>query len=391
MFERYTEKARRVIFFARYEASQFGSETIETEHLLLGLFREDRDLALRFLGPPVSASEVVPPEVREAEERIQSIVKRMESAIAQQDFKEALSCSDEERRERLNLRGLYEKWNVAEPSTFVSVRLESIRKRIEAATERRPKVSTSVDLPLSHESKRVLAYGAEESERLNHKQIGTDHLLLGLLRDEASLAARILREHGLHVSQLREEIARSSPAEVGRTGFRFGRTGGGVRLGPRPEHLAGMSGWLSALQDAGRVLHLARHEAAQRLSPCIETTDLLLALTREKEFSDRFPGAVESVRKHRQPEPGPQREKVSAFELPFSEDCKLAFTFAAQEAAELGQRTGPGHLLLGILRVESCAAAGILRDCGLTEAGIRAKLTPPPPPSSDPEQGRSYV
>ena len=42
MFERYTEKARRVIFFARYEASQFGSPCIETEHLLLGLLREDK-------------------------------------------------------------------------------------------------------------------------------------------------------------------------------------------------------------------------------------------------------------------------------------------------------------------------------------------------------------
>ena len=41
MFERYTEIARRVIFFARYEASQFGSPYIETEHLLLGLLRED--------------------------------------------------------------------------------------------------------------------------------------------------------------------------------------------------------------------------------------------------------------------------------------------------------------------------------------------------------------
>ena len=44
MFERYTEKARRVIFFARYEASQFGSPYIETEHLLLGLLREDKAL-----------------------------------------------------------------------------------------------------------------------------------------------------------------------------------------------------------------------------------------------------------------------------------------------------------------------------------------------------------
>ena len=49
MFERYTEKARRVIFFARYEASQFGSPHIETEHLLLGIIREDKALTDRFL------------------------------------------------------------------------------------------------------------------------------------------------------------------------------------------------------------------------------------------------------------------------------------------------------------------------------------------------------
>jgi hypothetical protein len=50
MFERYTEKARRVIFFARYEASQFGSPDIETEHLVLGLLREDKALTNRFPG-----------------------------------------------------------------------------------------------------------------------------------------------------------------------------------------------------------------------------------------------------------------------------------------------------------------------------------------------------
>src|SRR5207237_739940 len=49
MFERYTEKARRVIFFARYEASQFGSPDIETEHLLLGLLREEKCFAAEIL------------------------------------------------------------------------------------------------------------------------------------------------------------------------------------------------------------------------------------------------------------------------------------------------------------------------------------------------------
>lgn len=50
MFERYTEKARRVIFFARYEASQYGSPYIETEHLLLGLCREDRTIKRLLAG-----------------------------------------------------------------------------------------------------------------------------------------------------------------------------------------------------------------------------------------------------------------------------------------------------------------------------------------------------
>src|SRR5207245_7029284 len=74
--------------------------------------------------------------------------------------------------------------------------VESIRKQIEGHTTIREKASTSVDLPLSHECKRVLAYGAEEAERLSHKHIGTEHLLLGLLREEKCFAAEILHEPG---------------------------------------------------------------------------------------------------------------------------------------------------------------------------------------------------
>jgi ATP-dependent Clp protease ATP-binding subunit ClpC len=141
MFERYTEKARRVIFFARYEASQFGSSYIETEHLLLGLIREDKALANRFL--------------------------RSHAAV------------------------------------------ESIRKQIEAHTTVRDKVSTSVDLPLSHECKRVLAFAAEEAEHLSHKHIGTEHLLLGLLHEEKCFAAEILHERGLRLATIRDELSKS--------------------------------------------------------------------------------------------------------------------------------------------------------------------------------------
>src|SRR5437899_11759274 len=141
MFERYTEKARRTIFFGRYEASQFGSPYIESEHLLLGLLREDKALANTFL--------------------------HSHGAV------------------------------------------ESIRKQVEGQTAIREKASTSIDLPLSNECKRILTYAAEEAERLNHRHIGTEHLLLGILREEKCVAAEILHERGLRLNAIREELARS--------------------------------------------------------------------------------------------------------------------------------------------------------------------------------------
>src|SRR5437879_4915376 len=142
VFERYTEKARRVIFFARYEASQYGSPYIETEHLLLGLMREDKALANRFL--------------------------RQQGSI------------------------------------------ESIRKEIEARITIRERISTSVEVPLTAECKRIRNMAAEEAERLGHKHVGTEHLLLGILREEKCFGAEILMERGLRLSTLREELARTS-------------------------------------------------------------------------------------------------------------------------------------------------------------------------------------
>jgi len=66
VFERYTEKSRRAVFFARFEASRYGSRYIETEHLLLGLLREDRSLAKWFPG----VSDVEPGIRAEFEKRI---------------------------------------------------------------------------------------------------------------------------------------------------------------------------------------------------------------------------------------------------------------------------------------------------------------------------------
>jgi ATP-dependent Clp protease ATP-binding subunit ClpC len=139
MFERYTERARRVLFFARYEATQLGSTSIETEHLLLGLIREGKGLTSRIFA-----------------------------------------------RSHLSL--------------------ESIRKEIEGRTVFREKVSTSVEIPFSPETKRVLQFSAEEADRLLHTYIGTEHLLLGLLREERSVASAILYEKGMRLASVRDDI-----------------------------------------------------------------------------------------------------------------------------------------------------------------------------------------
>lgn len=140
MFERYTEKARRIIFFARYEALQYGSLVISPEHILLGLLREDKTLSAKFFPFRLSA--------------------------------------------------------------------EVVRREVESRIVLREKMPQSAELHLAPETKRILAFAREESERLRSRTIGTEHLLLGLLREERSVAAEILFQQGVRLQSVREEISR---------------------------------------------------------------------------------------------------------------------------------------------------------------------------------------
>ena len=141
MFERYTESARRAVFFARYEASAFGSNAIKSEHLLLGLLRE-HTLARSLLG----GSEAI----------------------------------------------------------------QAVRKEIESRTQIGPKVSTSVDLPLSEECKQALELAAEEAGNLGDSHIRDGHLLLGLVLVEGSLAAEMLVKRGVTAERVRAFLADES-------------------------------------------------------------------------------------------------------------------------------------------------------------------------------------
>ena len=144
MFERYTEKARRIIFFARYEASQWGAAYIDTSHMLLAMLREDKALFEKLLGsvqPFDNAAELL-----------------------------GLKLSGE-------------------------------------------KVSTSVDLPLDAQMKRVLKHAADESTAMKHPQITPGHLLLGLLK-EPSAASKLLEETGLSLAKVSEAVKEMSSVRI---------------------------------------------------------------------------------------------------------------------------------------------------------------------------------
>lgn len=188
MFERYTEKARRVIFFARYEASQYGSPHIETEHLLLGLLREDRRLALHVLP------------------------------------------------------GLGES--------------ASIRQEIESQIKVRERISATVEMPISEECRRVLNFAAQEAATLESGYIETFHLLLGLLREENCLAARVLAKHGAILDTVRENTA----AYILQQGSAAGPPTGRLVLGSHPASQAK----LGLVVDT--FLHTWRDRDAQKLA-----------------------------------------------------------------------------------------------------------------------------
>jgi hypothetical protein len=143
MFERYTEKARRAVFFARYEASQLSSPFIGAEHILLGVLREN----LQLLG------------------------------------------------------------------TGTAIDLESVR-RMFASKMPDSKVTTSSDLPLGAASQRILRYAAEEANRMERHYIGCEHILLGLLREENSFAAKFLEQKGLRIDKLRTDFAQMPDQNV---------------------------------------------------------------------------------------------------------------------------------------------------------------------------------
>jgi len=138
-FERFTDRARKVMQLANQEAQRFNHEYVGTEHILLGLIKE---------GSGVAAN----------------VLRNLE------------------------------------------VDLKKIRLEVEKLVQTGPDMVTMGRLPLTPRARKVIEYATEEARNLNHNYIGTEHLLLGLLREQEGVAAQVLMNLGLKLEEVREEV-----------------------------------------------------------------------------------------------------------------------------------------------------------------------------------------
>lgn len=139
MFNRFTERARKVIVYAKEEARRFNHDYIGTEHLLLGLIREGEGVA---------------------------------AAVLQK----------------------------------LGLDLESIRIEVEKLVQPGPQTQVLGDIPFTPRSKKALELSAEEARALGHNYIGTEHLLLGLVKEGEGMAYRVLLNLGLDLGKVRNEV-----------------------------------------------------------------------------------------------------------------------------------------------------------------------------------------
>ncbi|MEZ6120222.1 MAG: ATP-dependent Clp protease ATP-binding subunit [Pirellulaceae bacterium] len=161
MYERFTDRARKVMQLANQEAQRFNHEYIGTEHILLGLVKE---------GSGVAAN----------------VLKNLD------------------------------------------VDLRKIRLEVEKLVQSGPEMVTMGKLPQTPRAKKVIEYSMEEARNLNHNYVGTEHILLGLLREQEGVAAQVLMNLGLKLEEVREEVLNllGHGMEAGESS-RGGREGGG--------------------------------------------------------------------------------------------------------------------------------------------------------------------
>ena len=166
MFDRFTDRARKVMGLARQEAQRFNHDYIGTEHILLGLIQEGNGVA-------------------------------------------------------------------ADVLKSLDVDLKKIRQDVEKLVSHGTMMVTLGQLPFTPRGKKVLELALEEARSLGHNYIGTEHLLLGLIREQAGIAAKVLKNLNVSLGDVREEVVELLGAEPDEQGERFRLTDADENVGYR--------------------------------------------------------------------------------------------------------------------------------------------------------------
>ena len=205
MWQRFTERARKVVFFAQEEAQRFGEGYVSTEHLLLGLTREDDSVAVRVLTT-LSVDRMV-------------VRKEVERQLPEGDFR------------------------------------------------------TNQDMSLTPRAKRVIDLAYDEARNLSNNYIGTEHLLLGMVREGDGLAGRVLAKLGVGLDATRRAVLEMQDNESERKSSK-------VRHAGSDEGIGSLGKWVwSRLLTT--LLDYARWEAEVFEGPDeIEPVHMMIAVTR---------------------------------------------------------------------------------------------------------------
>ena len=207
MFDRFTDRARKVMGLARQEAQRFNHQYIGTEHILLGLIQEGSGVAANVL------------------------------------------------------RNL-------------DVDPDKIRQEVEKIVQDGPTMVSMGQLPFTPRAKKVLELASEEATNLRHNYIGTEHLLLGLIRENEGVAAQVLMNLGLKLEEVREEVLELLGADMSSSS---GSSGGGETPPPGGGEKPAKKSKTPALDAFGRDLTELAREG--KLDPVIGRKDEIERVT----------------------------------------------------------------------------------------------------------------
>ncbi len=303
MFERFTERARRVLILAQEEAKRLHHSAVGTEHILLGVIREGEGVACKVL-------------------------------------------------ESLNIS------------------LERVRAEIESAIGRGEHTPYE-EVAFTRRAKKVLELALDEARRLGHNYIGTEHLLLGLIREGEELAARVLEVMGADLERTRAHVVyvlgEAGDADPGAATAR--RADWEREFGDALERCTGRARW---------VIILAQEESRRLGHGTVEPEHFLLGIIREGEcvaskVLDSMNISLKRLRAEIESAIG--RRDRTPYEAALSSRARKVMGLALDEARRLGHDyIGTEHLLLGVIRVENGVAARLLEAVGADLERARAQV-----------------